>query len=254
MSLFVRLVSVITLGENRTLAILTQSLMSPRVFSCLFMCRCALQLRLCAGHGPEGPQCSECCWQGRGGSTPGKDCHASNSSGDKGPKGQTLLDGLAHWLLGLLVWYCFNMFQSITGRITSAVWLLANAWIYMIFDGIAAGFEWRLSLEQSTRTKKIPIPHSDLELRWKLRFHRHRWLHQYDWLLIGLCPLISVYVCQIIVILVRLWAGHILDWRLLVSEGRVERHRAGGPMAHCRDVGGESRGLWCLAKKARRSF
>lgn len=84
MSLFVRLVSVMTLGENSQS---WECLMSPRVFSCLFMCRCALQLRLCAGHGPEGPQCSECCCQGRGGSTPGKDCHASNSSGDKGPKG-----------------------------------------------------------------------------------------------------------------------------------------------------------------------
>lgn len=173
------------------------------------------------------------------------------------PQEEKLLNGLAHWLLGLLLWYCFNMFQSITGRITSAVWLLASAWIYKIFDGIAAGFEWRLSLEQSTQTKNFPIPHSDLELRWKLRFHQHRWLHQYDWLLIGLRPLIFVYVCQIIVILVRLWAGHIRSHSRLTSLGlwrpswTTQSWRPYGALPWCwRRI----TGALISAKKARRSF
>ncbi len=189
-----------------------ECLMPPRVSSSAWfmchMCLCALQLRLCAGHGPKGPQRSVCCCQGRGGSTPGKDCHASNSSGDKGSnilnclkRKNYLMDSpLTPRISGMI------LFQSITGRITSAVWLLANAWIYMVFDWIAAGFEWRLfGAIYTPSDKKLTHPSfwPWAGMNTVLRFHKHNWLHQiapvwlaFDWPLIGLCPHIFVDLCN----------------------------------------------------------
>ena len=114
---------VVALGEDGVGSVSCLHVFFHLPDSCVNVCLCALQLRLCAGHGPKGPQRSECCCQGRGGSTPGKDCHASNSSGDKGSnilnclkRKNYLMDSpLTPRISGMI------LFQSITGRITSAV-------------------------------------------------------------------------------------------------------------------------------------